>query len=514
MHHDLNVSYYDGNILHYIKLERYTQRKHYIYWPESDYDKSILQIDTLGPRICEYLKCHFSKLQIDYKSIDALCLDSTLLKFNNIVDNPDNSILYSKYNDKIFIVDHHYLHALSCEIISDDAYDCSFVFDGKGGNYSSALFRDDVRIDSTLAYTGSLGIGITLLGKQLNIQGNFLDISGKFMGLQSYGNIDNIFLEHLRTSNYNLKNLGSIVIYGDKMYNLDTPMNSRCELKSGMFDISNYENKLDIAHTIHLYCEELLTEYFLQHAKSNEKISFSGGVAQNIIWNTKLKKIFPNLDVIPHCGDEGLSLGGIEFLRKFFRMPKIKLNNFPFSQSDEAPDSIASSNTISQVANFLSQGKIVAWYQGHGEIGPRALGNRSILMDPRIKDGKEKINKIKNREYYRPFGASVMLEYAAEYFDLHFENPYMLYIGKTLKPNLDSITHVDGTCRAQTVSKNQGTFRLLLEEFNKITGCPVLLNTSLNISGKPIAGKIENAVEEFNRTDIDVLVIGDKILLK
>jgi carbamoyltransferase len=135
-------------------------------------------------------------------------------------------------------------------------------------------------------------------------------------------------------------------------------------------------------------------------------------------------------------------------------------------------------------------------------------------MNPRIKDGKDKINKIKNREYYRPFGASILQEYAAEYFDLHFDNPYMLYIGKTLKPNLESITHVDGTCRAQTVSKQQGEFRLLLEEFHKITGCPVLLNTSLNVSGKPIAGNIVDAIEEFDRTDIDVLVIGDEIRIK
>jgi carbamoyltransferase len=512
MHHDLNISYYDGQKLRYIKLERYLQKKHYLHWSEQDFDWSLLIIDSVGPKICEYLQSHFPELQIDYNELDALCLDSTFSRFNGIDNFSDENTLYYKYNNKIFVIDHHYLHALSCELVSEVPYDYSFVFDGKAGEYSSAVFRADKKIDHTHESKGSLGIGITLLGRQLNIKGHFLDVSGKLMGLQSYGNIDSRFLEKIQ--NYNLKNLGSSVVYGNNMYNINEKIKDNLTLKSGMFDISNCENKLDAAHTIHTYCGKLLVEYFLEHASPQEKISFSGGVAQNIIWNTQLKEIFPHLDVIPHCSDEGLSLGGIEFLRKHFSLPKIKLDNFPYSQYDEAPKSVASMNTIFRVSQLLSEGKIVAWYQGHGEVGPRALGNRSILMDPRIKDGKDKINKIKNREYYRPFGASILQEYAAEYFDLHFDNPYMLYIGKTLKPNLESITHVDGTCRAQTVSKQQGEFRLLLEEFHKITGCPVLLNTSLNVSGKPIAGNIVDAIEEFDRTDIDVLVIGDEIRIK
>ncbi|NDD59261.1 MAG: hypothetical protein EBZ47_08465, partial [Chlamydiae bacterium] len=161
------------------------------------------------------------------------------------------------------------------------------------------------------------------------------------------------------------------------------------------------------------------------------------------------------------------------------------------------------------------EGKIVAWYQGHGEIGPRALGHRSILMDPRIQNGKDIINRVKNREFYRPFGTSVLSEYAKEYFDLNFENPYMLYLGTTQKSNLQSITHVDGTCRAQTVNESfDYAFRKLLEFFHELSGCPVLLNTSLNEAGKPIAGWIDNAINLFKSTAIDVLVIGDTIYKK
>ena len=156
---------------------------------------------------------------------------------------------------------------------------------------------------------------------------------------------------------------------------------------------------------------------------------------------------------------------------------------------------------------------MIGWYQGHGEIGPRALGNRSILMNPLIPDGKEKINKIKNRENYRPFGASVLAEFKDEYFDLEYENPYMLFVGNS-KNDSNCITHVDGTCRVQTVKDENSSFRLLLEEFYKLTECPILLNTSLNLAGKPIAGYIENAIELFETSEIDILFVGNKIRYK
>jgi carbamoyltransferase len=133
-------------------------------------------------------------------------------------------------------------------------------------------------------------------------------------------------------------------------------------------------------------------------------------------------------------------------------------------------------------------------------------------MNPMIINGKEKINKIKNRENYRPFGASVLAEYKEEYFDLQYDNPYMLFVGKS-KKDLNCITHVDGTSRVQTVSIDS-PFKKLLKNFYDITGCPVLLNTSLNLAGKPIAGYPEDAIDFFQNTDIDVLVIGNSIYQK
>ena len=162
----------------------------------------------------------------------------------------------------------------------------------------------------------------------------------------------------------------------------------------------------------------------------------------------------------------------------------------------------------------MKQGLVVAWSQGQGEIGPRALGNRSILFNPIIKDGKNIVNKIKKREDYRPFGASILKEHVKKYFDNNFENPYMLYVGKVIQDNLKSITHVDGTCRFQSVDKNQKLYYNLIHEFYKITECPLLLNTSFNIRGKPIMSNIQDAINYFKDSKIDVLVVGNQIYKK
>ena len=161
----------------------------------------------------------------------------------------------------------------------------------------------------------------------------------------------------------------------------------------------------------------------------------------------------------------------------------------------------------------MARGEIVGWYQGHGEIGPRALGHRSILMNPLIRDGKDIINtRVKHREPYRPFGASILSDATGSFFEDDRPSPYMLYLYKIKHDGFDSITHMDGTCRLQTV--NDGVFGELLEEFGKLTGVPMLLNTSLNNGGKPICGSINDAIELYHRSDMNTLVAGNRILNK
>ena len=233
-----------------------------------------------------------------------------------------------------------------------------------------------------------------------------------------------------------------------------------------------------------------------------------GGVAQNVIWNTILKNHFKNLIIPPHSPDDGLSLGAIEYLRIKNNLPKFKLKNFPYIQNDEAPIKNASNKTIKKAAKLLAGGKIIGWYQGNGEIGPRALGNRSILMNPEIKNGKYLINKIKKRENYRPFGASIL----KKHFKGKLNDSYMLYVQDV--KNYESISHIDKTGRVHIVENENKLFSSLLDEFYKVTKCPFLLNTSLNINGEPIVGDIESALCFLKNSELDALVVGDKIYTK
>lgn len=172
-----------------------------------------------------------------------------------------------------------------------------------------------------------------------------------------------------------------------------------------------------------------------------------------------------------------------------------------------------------ETAKLIAEGNIVGWFQGGSEIGPRALGHRSILADPRNKDMKDIINsRVKFREAFRPFAPSVLWEHQTDYFDLAIPNPYMLMacdIHKDKWEAIPSVTHVDGTGRVQTVMKDLAPrFHELIEEFYKITDVPVLLNTSFNIKGEPIVETPEDAIKCFLNTGIDCLVMAQFILRK
>ena len=519
--HDSNLTYFDGQKVHYLKFERFYQKKHFDLKTKKDFKKifknvfntSIEEMDDII--ITVGLSKLYTKSQSEINYYRA-----------EIGDSPE---LYEYLNPKT-IVDHHYAHALCVQFLNEKEPDISFTIDGAGGKTPWAVFKKEKCIlRGNVDIHNSVGGTFTWVAKHFVDAVHIDDVAGKFMGLQSYGKIDEEYLQYSRKFGIEDlqvdENLKKIIIQLEyKDLNENAPVgyfDTLNKLKYNFYSPHNYvrvtgktkaEDKLNWGRTVHERYGEIILEHFMKYAQPDDVIHYSGGVAQNVIWNTKLKKHFKNLIIEPPCGDEGLSIGGMEFLRKYYNLPKMKLDNFPFSQCDETTEE-PTQETIDTVAKFLSEGKIVAWYQGQGEIGPRALGNRSLLMDPRIPDGKDKMNRVKNREYYRPFGASVLAEYAKEYFDLDFENPYMLYVGVTQKDNLQAITHVDGTCRAQTVNGNS-SFRKLLESFYKLTSCPVLLNTSLNVSGNPIAGHIQNAIDEFNGKEIDVLVVGNKITTK
>ena len=183
-------------------------------------------------------------------------------------------------------------------------------------------------------------------------------------------------------------------------------------------------------------------------------------------------------------------------------------NNFPLFQKHY--------NGIDRVVDLLEQQKVVAIFQGKCEAGPRALGNRSLLYDPRDPDASKKVNKIKGREWWRPFAGSVMQEYADEWFEMLTlkESPYMMYsipVKKEKRDLIPGVIHVDGTSRIQTVTQKQNYYYYrLIKRFYERTGIPVLFNTSFNLAGEVICYTVEDALDILKRSDIDYLYLPER----
>jgi carbamoyltransferase len=510
--HDANLSLYDDGKVTYVKTERINQEKHHFYSNLWEWKFDIAEL-----------------LGVELDEIDEIAIVVDEHKHNlvnqriNVIAQPFDGL---KVDCPVYKIEHHYAHAQSAWMLGDTEY--QFVFDGFGEEYDVqpdmhhegniwTVFKDYEIINRKNVksiiktdmggideYYPSLGVLHDCIAERCGITGHGDDRSGKLMSLQSYGNFDQGYYEsHIKGKT--IEDLGNI-------YEPDC-----WGAYKGNKLIASHK-LLDWARTVNESIPEILIEFFERHgATKDSRILFTGGCAQNILWNTELKKHFPNLVVAPHSADEGLSLGALKFLMDKHNVTGSFEQKFPYAQNDQAPEELPSPQTIKAVAQLLADGKIVGWYQGNGEIGPRALGNRSILMRPDLPDGKEKINvKVKNRETYRPFGASVLKEHASTWFYFPHENPYMMYVSDVFNADrFPAICHVDKTCRHQTVAREQNQpYYDLINEFYKLTDIPFVLNTSLNRGGKPIAGSIKDAVGLLEETALDYLVVGDTIMQK
>ena len=423
----------------------------------------------------EWYKSVLDEWGIDQKDVTrTVYTDAGRVRFGKRVRKPYNGEDFLLEGDRTCI-DHHTTHLYSTQSDAEQ----HAVFDGRGSGGRKGRWTGLTKTSEGQKRYRNLSIGkfLSYVGYAMEFKGIEVDFAGKVMGLQAYGTPD---LELARQINENniLDLCGEWMIKG-------------VDSKDPEFQ--------DFVATVHKACEFIQLDYFEQFDPS-KKIACSGGVMLNTVINTELRKKY-DIYIPPHVYDGGLSVGALRYaVGHDFDIP-----NFPYCQDDYAPEDVTD-ETIEKAAELLAQGKIVGWYQGHGEIGPRALGNRSILMSPMVKDGKDILNaRVKRREWWRPFGASVLKERAADYFDID-DSPYMLYNAKVKVSGLDPITHVDGTCRHNTVTyESNPAYYKLLSAFEKKTGCPVLLNTSLNIGGKPIAGRPEDA----RVPGLDALFIGN-----
>jgi len=277
---------------------------------------------------------------------------------------------------------------------------------------------------------------------------------------------------------------------------------------------------------------------WLRETTGAKNLCIAGGVALNCVANGRIAREagFENVWIQPAAGDDGIAIGcayyGYLALQNNPR--SYVLNNAYFGRAYTdaeinavtnkrlvhlVTDSMPSTNICGETAKVLSEGNVVGWFQGRSEFGPRALGNRSIIADPRKAEMKDILNKrVKHRQAFRPFAPIVLAERAREIFEGDEDSPYML-IAKRVRPEwrdkIPAIVHVDGTARVQTVRQDQNeVLYRLLKEFDAITGVPVLINTSFNVKGEPIVETPEDAMECFLSTGIDFLALQNVAVTK
>lgn len=362
----------------------------------------------------------------------------------------------------------------------------------------------DIRVGNLYNYAGTR-IGF----------GKSLHKAGTIMGLSSYGKPSKDALENWKEM--------TRLNYKEFWYRLSGVENGEV--------IKNPESKFNKVKNIaaslqYIFERSLLDEVEKVYEDTKEfhegNLCLSGGSFLNSSVNTliKEKSSFSNISISPASGDDGLAAGSALYLsHNILGVKRAEYKNSEIAYlgaSYEIPD-IGEPYDEEKVAKMLSEDKIIAWYQGRSEFGPRALGNRSLLANPSYVNTKHLLNaKIKEREWFRPFAPSVLKEETKDWFDFERESPFMLFNAKVKKSkSIPAVTHIDNTSRIQTVRKEDNPrFYNLIKKFKEITGMPMVLNTSLNRGGEPIIETPEEALLFLNDTDVDALVLEDRFIRK
>jgi carbamoyltransferase len=335
--------------------------------------------------------------------------------------------------------------------------------------------------------------------------------NGKTMGLAAYGSPQPFvsFYSNGRPDD-SLFTHGPFVVN-----NYDTTIFSEyVGLRTPKVTTENYKIYADYAYQVQQQTQDAVLQMVKHWVErtGNINVCLTGGYALNVVCNEHLVKHLPHVNFYfePLADDSGNSIGAAMHLYRHLTHDQTVhplKHTFVHGTSDNTVID-GDACTITDIANALCNQKTVAVFNSLAESGPRALGNRSILFDPRNPNAKQIVNGIKQREWYRPFAAMVLEEDFGDYFETHglTKSEFMTISFKCKQPTLvPGIVHVDGSCRVQTVSKDLPHIYELLKEFKRITGCPVILNTSFNLAGEPLVDSVNDALKTFNASGIDIL---------
>ncbi len=447
-----------------------------------------------------------------------------------------------KYEREILFTEHHISHAASAFLVSHFEEAAIITTDGVGEweTTTCGVGRgNDIQLNKSIEFPHSLGLFYSAFTYYLGFRVNSAEY--KVMGLAPYG--EPRFYDLIVKDLIHIADDGSFRLnmkYFSYEYGLT--MVGKKFAKLFKEPVRTPETKLtqfhkDLAASLQKVTDEIMIKMarYIEKETQLKYLCLAGGVALNCVSNSKILEntSFKDVFVQPAAGDAGGSVGAAYYVyNTLLRNPRtytmehvflgpeyddvhiealLKPKNIPFKKLDRQ-------ELLLETTKHIIEQKVIGWFQGRMEFGPRALGNRSIIADARNPKNQSIVNlKIKFRESFRPFAPTVLEERTNEYFDFDRPSPYMLFVANVRpeKRIIPAVTHVDASARLQTISRNQNPLYYdLIAEFDKQTGCPVIINTSFNVRGEPIVCTPEDAWRCFMRTEMDVLVLGSYIIEK
>jgi carbamoyltransferase len=537
--HDASVTFVDKDgKIRIFEYERFCKKRFGIF--KSSEDGKILGTD-------EKTRSDF----IDYVKIN-LKEEPEVILYSEL-DSEDIKFLQSKFKEvkNIYHMGHHMSHCAGAYFQSGFKNALAISLDGGGFDYltydsmnvlsySIGVFYDgeykkltDNNTENSIPFNpgiyGTFGYYVSEINKEVNEVGksdkNALTYAGKIMGLAAYGNVREEWIEGIE--NYYNYHPTQYISNADQISN---------ELSTSM-GIDLYENcfsgqdSYDLAATNQYVFEKLSFNFILEYIEEYKlDVVFSGGCALNVLFNQRLKEYLSsrkiNLYIPPYPSDCGLSFGHFTYYQSLKADPSPYCGIGIIDKSDLYKYYIKYNSLnksfyakVDLIVDLIKDGKIGGILKGNSEVGPRALGNRSIICDPSIADMKDILNsKVKFREWFRPFAPVCREEDKDKYFENAYPSEYMSFaprVKEEYKNSLPSITHADGTARLQTVNCNQHSlFYDILTELHNRNEISVIMNTSFNIKGKPILTSIEDAFNVLETTELDFIVVENLLFVK
>ena len=567
-YHDSGVALLkDGQIIFAAQEERYTRKKHDEAVPVKAVEQAlkfagitIQDIDAVGFYEKPLLK-FFDRILRTYFKV----WPRGLITYHRAMQEwmtkklwiPTNLQKELKYKGPIYYVKHHESHAASSYYCSGFPDAAIVTVDGVGEWATTTMGYGkgtELKLTKEIHFPHSLGLLYSAITYYLGFKVNSAEY--KVMGLAPYG--EPKYMKEMREL-IEIKEDGSFALnmkyftyeYGLRMTGKEIEKLFGQPTRKGEGALTQFHK--DVARSLQEITEEAMLKIAAQAKKlyPSENLCLAGGVALNCVANGKILRsgIFKNIFIQPASGDAGGSLGvALAIWHGIYngaRIPKtehvfwgnsytneeiesyLKSQNVPYERLDDAAlidrvsGLLAGENAEPRTAesNGEAGARVIGWFQGRMEFGPRSLGARSIIADARNKENWQKVNlKIKFRESFRPFAPTILEERVSDYFELDRESPYMLLVANTRpekRNEIPAVTHVDGSARIQTIRRDQNPkYYDLIKAFEQKSGCPVVINTSFNVRGEPIVESPKDALNCFLHTHMDYLVLENFLLSK